>query len=916
MSRTVFAFVLGVVVVCGRAPARAAEPADVDIPFTKHVLGNGLTLLVTEDHQSPIVAVDVWYHVGSKNERPGRTGFAHLFEHLMFNGSEHHDEDWFREMAHMGATHVNGTTSNDRTNYFETVPKGALDAVLWLESDRMGHLVGAIDDAKVDEQRGVVQNEKRQDDNEPYGEVWEVLPSLTYPSGHPYSWPVVGSMADLDAASVDDVKDWFLTYYGAANAVLSIAGDVDTAEVVKKVELYFGDIPSGPPVMRPKAWIAKRTGTARFELAARVPQARVERIWNTPPWGSVESELLDLAAKVLGRGEGSRLYQRLVRKDRLATDVEAYQDDNEIGGQFHLAVTAAEGVDLARVEAALDEALRRFLTDGPTADELEIEKTQTRASFVRRLERLGGFGGKADVLAMNQVFAGRPDAWKDWLAEVANATPQAVRDAAARWLSDGDVVLDVLPFPKFVAAKSGADRAKMPEVRTSPEARFPDLERATLANGMKVILARRAGVPLVRAELLVDVGFADDPREGLGTAALTGTLLTAGAGDLDAVAIQRTADRLGASLAVSTEPDSTSITLSALRENLRPSLALLAEIAVRPTFPDAEVDLARARQVAAISQERMDARGMMMRILPRYLFGEGDRYAVPFSGTGDAASVGKLTRADLVRFHDLWFRPSRATLVVTGDVLLDDLLPRVREGFLGWKEPAEAPPARAAGAVEAPHSAGPVLLLLDRPGAPQSAIVAAQLVPARGDAEELPVDVMNGILGGDFMSRLNMNLREGKHWAYGARSRIHDVRGVRPLVASTSVQTDRTVESVREILSEFQGLAGARPATDTEVARVEASMTLSLLGRWDTSRALGESIGEIVTFGLPDRYFDGYAARIRAITTADVAQVGKLLHPDSLVWIVAGDRRRVEKGLRDLGVAEVHVVDPDGNEVE
>src|SRR5437867_8897638 len=295
-----------------RPRPRAAEPAAITIPYQRFALKNGLTLLVHEDHKAPIVAVNIWYHVGSKNERPGRTGFAHLFEHLMFNGSEHFNDDYFQPFERIGATDQNGTTNEDRTNYFENVPTNAVDLALWMESDRMGHLTGAISQPKLDEQRGVVQNEKREGENEPYGKVWDFLTPKLYPGNHPYSWTVIGSMEDLDAAKLDDVKEWFRTYYGAANAVVVVAGDIDTETAKQKVEKYFGDTPAGPPVARQEAWIAKRTGSQRGIMQDRVPQARIYKVWNIPGWGIADADYLYLVSDVLSSGKSSRLFKRLV----------------------------------------------------------------------------------------------------------------------------------------------------------------------------------------------------------------------------------------------------------------------------------------------------------------------------------------------------------------------------------------------------------------------------------------------------------------------------------------------------------------------------------------------------------------------------------------------------------------------------
>jgi len=424
----------------------------IDIPYQRHVLPNGLTLLIHEDHKAPIAAVNVWYHVGSKNERPGRSGFAHLFEHLMFYGSEHSPKSFFDVIEPAGATDLNGTTNEDRTNYFENVPINALDLALFLESDRMGHLLGAITQEKLDQQRGVVQNEKRQGENDPYGLVWDYLTPRLYPPNHPYSWTVIGSMADLDAAKLDDVKDWFRANYGAANAVLAVAGDVNPDSVLAKVQRYFGDIPSGPPVTHQETWIAKRTGHQRGVMEDRVPQARIYRVWNVPEWGSADGDYLALAGQVLSAGKSSRLFKRLVYDEQIATDVSAYADLREIAGLFVVQASVRPGVDPAKVERALNQELARLLASGPTPAELARARARIRAGFIRGVERIGGGGGKSDVLAHGQVFTGRPDAYKERMRRFASATPAQVRAAAARWLSAGDYTLEVRPFPDYRAA--------------------------------------------------------------------------------------------------------------------------------------------------------------------------------------------------------------------------------------------------------------------------------------------------------------------------------------------------------------------------------------------------------------------------------------------------------------------------------
>ena len=373
--------------------------ADVNIPYEKFTLSNGLTVLVHEDHKAPIVAVNTWYHVGSKNEKPGKTGFAHLFEHLMFGGSDNFKGRYIDAMEKVGATDLNGTTNEDRTNYFENVPVSALDYTLFLESDRMGHFYNSINKEVLDLQRGVVQNEKRQGENQPYAVAEELIVKNTAPAGHPYSWTVIGAMEDLDAAALADVQKWFQTYYGPSNAVLVLAGDIDLKTAKEKVTKYYGDIPPGPPIARPTAWIAKMTGEHRGWVQDRVPQALLTMTWNTPQWSTRDSVLLELVGQVLSDGKTSRFYKRLVYDDRIATQVQAGQNAREINGQFQIYAFAQPGAGLEKVEAAVREELARFLKDGPNDSELERVKVQYEAGLVRGTERIGGFGGKSDRLA-------------------------------------------------------------------------------------------------------------------------------------------------------------------------------------------------------------------------------------------------------------------------------------------------------------------------------------------------------------------------------------------------------------------------------------------------------------------------------------------------------------------------------------
>jgi zinc protease len=883
--------------------------ARIDIPFEKFVLDNGLTLIVHEDHKAPIVAVNVWYHVGSKNEKPGKTGFAHLFEHLMFNGSEHFNQDYFQALERFGATDLNGTTNEDRTNYFQNVPTSALDAVLWMESDRMGHLLGVIDQARLDEQRGVVQNEKRQGEDQPYGQVYNIVTENTFPPGHPYSWTVIGSMEDLNAATLDDVKEWFQTYYGAANAVIVLAGDIDPQTARQKVERYFGAIPAGPPVARQDMWTAKQTGTHRHVMQDRVPQARIYKVWNVPQWKGEDSDYLDLITDLLTVGKTSRLYKRLVYDDQVATDVAAFIDSREIAGQVWVQATAKPGGDLAAVERALDEELARFLRDGPTPEELQRVKTQFRANFLRGIERIGGFGGKSDVLAQGEVYAGRPDHFKTRLERVATMTAADIQRTANAWLADGAFVLEVHPFPTYQTAETAVDRTRVPEPGPAPTVAFPKLQRATLPNGLTVVLAERHSIPQVNLRLVIDAGYAADRSAAPGTARLALDMMDEGTATRSALQISEQLALLGATLGTGSNLDASFIAMSALKDNLDASLDILADVALNPSFPQTDFDRLKQETIARIRREKVNPTQMALRVFPPLVYGENHAYGTPLTGSGTEEAVAAMQRDDLAQFHRTWFKPNNATLVVVGDITLQELRPRVERLFRGWQR-GEAPRKNIA-TVSRPANAG--VFLLDRPGSQQSVIIAGHLAPPKANPDEPAIEALNQLLGGLFTSRINMNLREDKHWSYGAFTLVWDARAQRPFIAIAPVQTDKTKESLQEVIGELRGVRGDRPVTTQELEMAQAGLTLTLPGQWETMAAVLGSVNEIVQYGLPENHFDTYASRIRSLETSDLnALAQRFVQPDQLVWVVVGDRSKIEAGIRELNLGEMRIIDADG----
>jgi zinc protease len=926
-------------------PAGAPVKVDtVDLKYEKFQLDNGLTVLVHEDHKAPIVAVSVWYHIGSADEPEGKTGFAHLFEHLMFSGSENHKDGYFKPFELVGATDMNGTTADDRTNYFETVPTTALDMALWMESDRMGHLLGAIGQKELDTQRGVVQNEKRQDENQPYGRVGENINANVYPANHPYHHDTIGSMKDLNAASLADVKQWFHDHYGAANTTIVLAGDITPAQAKEKVTKYFGDIPAGPPVARQQPWIAPLDKDTRGEMVDQVPQVSVFRTWNVPPRGDADLPLLELAASALGGGKTSRLYQRLIYKDKIADNVQVGVDANSLASQFGLQVDVKQGVDPKKVETAIADEFAKFLKDGPTQDELDRARVQNHAQFVRAMEKVGGSGGVTTVLAQGQVYFDDPAFYKTQFARLDAATPASVRDAAAKWLSHSSYTLTVKPgtpdpdkdeaeiagrpaldgAPKpvlpaaheYTTVKSDVDRSKgVPVVTSFPDLVFPKLQHGKLKNGIEVVLAERHAIPVVKISMLFDSGYAADQGHKPGTASFTAAMLDEGTTTLDSLAIARKRESLGAAVGGGCDLDMCSVGVDALKSQLDPSLALWSDVLRHPAFRAEDINRVRGQWLANIAQEKTEPTTLALRVLPPLLYGKGHAYAVPLTGSGNEASIKALTDKDLRAFVGDWLRPDNAKIVVAGDITLDDIIARLDTAIGDWTAPKTALPKKNLALVPVP--AKPRVYVMDRPGSQQSVIIAGLVAPSTMAPNNVEINTMNNAFGGLFTSRLNMNLREDKHWAYGAFSFLQNAVGQRPYLLYAPVQSDKTADSMKEMLSEAQGLVGDKPLTATEIAKVKASDVRALPGEFETTQSVLGAVQGIVTYHRPDDWVQTSKARIESQKDADVeAAAREVIKPNGLTWVVVGDRKQIEKSIKDLKIGDVQVLDADGNVVK
>ncbi len=931
MFRTVAAVLLASTALAGtaqaQAPARTAPPvkaaplsalvAPVNIPYEKFTLPNGLTVITHTDRKAPIVAVSVWYDVGSKHEPEGKTGFAHLFEHLMFNGSENAPGDFFDPLRSIGATDLNGTTSYDRTNYFETVPKAALDRALFLESDRMGYLLGAVTQGVLDEQRGVVQNEKRQGDNQPYGLVRYKMTEGIFPVGHPYRHSVIGSMADLDAASLEDVKNWFRGHYGPNNAVLVLAGDIDAKEARPLVEKYFGKIAKGPESVLPTITVPTLAAPVREVMKDNVAATMIMKVWPVPGLNDPDSPALDVAMSAFGGLASSRLDNELVKKDKLAVQVSAGVQSLAQAGMLIVRAIVRPGVDAKVVEAKLDQMIADYLRTGPTADEVARVATTQVSSTIGGLESVGGFGGKAVTLASGQLYSNDPGFYKKELNALATMTPDRARAAAQKWMSRPAYTLIVengaregYEEAKAVAAAPAAPAAEvpfkgtrgaMPGVADSGAAlQFPKITHSRLSNGMELVYAQRTAVPVTQVSMVFDAGTAADVAGKLGTAGMTLALIDEGTTTRNSIAMAEAKEKLGMSMSGGNSPDQTTIGFEVPSANLNGATELFADVLRNPAFDANELERVRGQVLAQIGQQRTNPQGLADMTLPPLLYGANSPYAKLAAGVGDPAAVMAMKRDDLVAWRGAWLRPDKAKLFVVSDRPLAEVQAALNASLGNWQATGAAGtksfPAQRA-------TTSPKIVLVDRPNSPQSLIVAGQMTPVQAKSDTLAATTANTVLGSGFLSRINMDLREAKHWSYGARGGFQLMQNAVPYVINAPVQADKTGPAIASLREQINGFLGPNGVTPVEFRRTIDGETRQLAGTYETSGAVLAAMRNNDFLGRPDNYQATLPQKYRALTTTQLdAAARAAIDPNRFVYVVVGDAKVVRPQLDGLGL--------------
>ena len=882
------------------------------IDYTKIVLSNGLEVILHEDHSIPIAAVNVWYHVGSKDEQTGKTGFAHLFEHLMFEGSQHHNSSYFAPLQKIGAS-LNGSTNPDRTNYWEDVPANYLELALWLESDRMGFLLEALDAERLDVQRDVVKNERRQSyENRPYGMTRFQMQPRLFPAPHPYGWLTIGSPEDLDNADIEDVKGFYRKFYSPSNASLAIAGDFDLRNAEKLVQKYFGGLSPAAPVIRVQRQASALAGPVDIAMSDNVELERLTIAWPGVPRMHGDEAALSVLAEVLSGGRSSRLIRSIVYQKEMAQSVYAFSMAAEIAGEFDIDITVSPGVEKELVEETLNKELYDFSSGGPTEDELKGAKTRILSYYTRSLERLGGFGGRADRLNAYNTYTGDPGEINRVLEKYDAVTTQDVKRVCAQYLNSKRVAIWVSPEKSYYSTASSLDRDKAPKGKKAVTFEPPIPQRSTLSSGTGVLSIHRSQLPLVAVGLVIPAGSTADKPDMPGIGFLAGNALMEGTQKLGRDDFAEAFESMGSHLAIQTGREHTVLAYGCMKEHWQSALSLLVEVLREPGFPVDGVARVLRDHNTALKRIADDPVSISERLVRSRLFGSGTPYGHPISGTEE--SVARIQQDDLVSFHRSGALAGidQMTLIVVGDVREEEILEVADPIFVS--EPTRLREQHTEQLKATPNDS--TIWLVDKPGAAQSVIRMASALPlSRLHSDYGAMVVANYILGGDFSSRLNMNLREDKGYTYGYRSSIDWYKAGAAMIVGGSVHSAATTSALNETLKELTDLLDSRLISAKELSDAQASLVRGFPASFETSGHIAGRLEDLVSYGLGDDEFRDAVQVIKDLSLSDVRRVVEAcLSPVPDVITVVGDRNVIESDLTTLGW-NVVIVDYAGNPI-
>ena len=886
------------------------------VEYEKYTLPNGLQVILHIDRKLPIVHINHWFHVGSKVEQPGRTGFAHLFEHLMFEGSKHAPGGYFKYIEQAGGNlregGVNGTTSYDRTNYFSTVPSGNLKHVLWLESDRIATLPDALTSENFENQREVVRNERRQTmENQPYGRWLSLINEHLYPAGHPYVWPIIGSHEDLEAATIEEVTDFFKMYYTPNNLSLVVAGDFDIDHARAEIERFYGELPAGPLLDRRTRWIPDLSEEKIVEVADRVPQARAHLIWPAPARFENDESKLDIAAVVLGDGLSSRLKKKLVYERQMCTDVYTFNIANEITGMFAVVATIRPNSSLTEVETLIKDEIEQLAANGPSQDEMERTKTTWEYQYVSGLERIGGFGGKADRLNESNTYTGDPGFFHVEYDRFEHITTEDVQKAAEHWLTTRQgLMLRYYPEAPQSVQTPTLDRSQIPALGADTVFQPPVVQSGTLDNGLEVMVVERHDLPKVAVSFDLKAGSIQTLGNKAGTAQMMMLAIDKGTQDLNTMDIAEGLSRLGTTLQGSIFLESATLSMDVLSQHLPAAMSLFSDIVRNPLFPEDEIERERNRHLDGLAQRESYPQMLATRICPRLIFGTQHPYGL--SSQGYTSTIPNISRADVVQYYDEYWKPADASLTLVGQITLEEAMQQCRDHFGSW---TGGPPSERLEPISE-HPKANILYLVDRPESPQTIVCQFFTAPKRTTPDYYALRLIDTIWGGGFQSRLNQNLREEKGYTYGISSAmiLYSTSGYWKV--QTAIQADKTGEVVRELIAELQGLAGERPITETELTEAKTNRIRGYAQQFETLRRITSIIGGLWSANLPLSEIQDTVSNIAGTTLEEVhAAARRHLKPEQAAFLLVGDRSQIEPQLAEHGLSPAVILDQEGNTI-
>jgi len=740
---------------------------------------------------------------------------------------------------------------------------------------------------------------------------WHIQQAL-FPLPHPYHWMTIGSQEDLDAASLEDVMDFFRRYYSPSNASLSIAGDIDTGEALQLAERYFGDLDPGPAVRRIARADSPLTGRVDLEMTDRVTLPRQYSVWLAPANLSGDDDASDILRSILADGQSSRMYRSLVYEKQIAQSASVSYYAAEIAGQFRMELTPAPGHTLDEVEAAAEEVVASIATDPPTDEEFERAINRIEMQHYRTLSRVGGFGGRADALNYFNVFTGDPDGLNRVMDDYRRVTKDDVLRVHRRIMASGQVRMRVYPERPLNKAALTVDRTAQPKGGPTPAFVPPTPQRGRLTNGMEVIVAGKRELPLVSFALMARAGATGDPAGLPGLSSFTASMMDEGTATRSSQEISAAFEHIGTRLATEARKELTLLTAETLNRHWRHALGLAADVARNANFPEHELERVRRERLTDLRRAKDDAGFIAESNFGTLVFGAGSPYA--HSNLGNEAAVEAVRRSDMVARHAEGLRPDRLCLLVAGDITLDDAMAAAEEHFGDWQAPSELPVV-ISGADVGNHGAGPRIYLIDKPAAAQSVIRAGMPLVDRGHPDYMALSVLNYAFGGQFSARLNQNLRQDKGYTYGYNSGISWYNAPSLLSSGGSVQTAVTREAVVETLKEFADISGERPLTAEELHNAQTGLRLGYPAGFERPAQLLAQLVTLAQFGLPDDYFRTFEERLTDVGLSDTQRVGgAYLAPDRLAILVVGDRQQVEEPLRELGYG-LTVLDAEGVEV-